>query len=267
MGDARPERVELGGAWGDDVRIRLRPGRQDSGVKLYVTDHLESGPRELMANTGFFRYPGLFTELAACLDDLNVPALRVCIVPLSVGIEAVSFAIACLENGVAKRKKISIAGFDISRKATELAREGRYPSLFFPDEISKYDDYLQADGEDYVTVGEDVRRNLEVLPATDILTFEPEQPYDLVICLNLFMHLPEEARPELLDRLAAMTAPGGILCLNNNQEWPEELAPHFKRLTAPDGGFRSLENDFTSGGNGQARFAVTDAMAMVLEKR
>ncbi len=38
----------------------------------------------------------------------------------------------------------------------------------------------------------------------------------------------------LIDNLAAMTATGGVLCVNNNQEWPQELTPYFYHLTGND---------------------------------
>jgi len=80
------------------------------------------------------------------------------------------------------------------------------------------------------------------------------------------MHLPEALRPALVEKLVSMTAIGGVLCLNNNQEWPEELAPSFERLTTSEGGFTSLQNHFTAGGSDEAPFAVTDAMAMILRR-
>lgn len=260
-------------AWQNDVRIRIRPGRDDSGVKLYVTDHEADGPRELMANTRFFRYPRLFEGLVALLrEQAGESPLRVCIVPLSVGLEAVSFAIAGLRAGLFDARQVSVEGFDLSAKASELARGGVYPGLFFPDDLSPYGGLLEALPDGFVKVGEAVASKISVLPAQDILSFRPENPYDMVICLNLLMHMAEQDRQPLVDRLAAITGRGGVLCLNNNQEWPEELAPHYRQLTSPDGGFVSLHARFEAGpGSGGANgpapdFAVTDANAMILRR-
>ena len=266
-------------AWQEDVRIRIRPGRADSGVKLYVTDRdafgeVGAGSREFMANTHFLRYPGLFEVLVKMLaaQEGDRP-LRVCIMPLSVGLEAVSFVIAGLRLGLFETRRVSVEGFDISRKATELARSAIYPRLFFPDDLSPYDGLLRELADGYVAVEGAITKYMNVLPASDIFAFEPDTPFDMVICLNLLMHVAEEDRSRLVESLAALTAPGGILCLNNNQEWPVELVPHFKALTGPGGGFVSLHGEVEKDCVGDAasagerpEFAVTDANAMILRR-
>jgi chemotaxis methyl-accepting protein methylase len=251
-------------AWDTDVRIRIRPGRADSGVKLYVTDHTRDGPRELMANTRFFRYPQLFDRLVDLLME-NSPRrpIRVCITPLSVGLEAVSLVIAGLRKGLFSGREVGVEGFDLSAKATELARGSIYPRLFFPDDLSALHEYLTVETDGYVSVRDAVSRHIRVLPAADALIEQDTEPYDLVICLNLLMHLAEPDRPRLVERLAGMTAPGGILCLNNNQEWPQELAPYHDKLTGA--GFVSLHKEFATTGSAPD-FAVTDARAMILRR-
>lgn len=261
-------------AWERDVRIRVRPGRANSGVKLYVTDRDGGDAREFMANTGFMRYPRLLSTLVALMGAAPAgQTLRVLIVPLSVGLEAVSLVIAGKKAGLFDGGQVTVEGFDISAKATALARGGLYPRLFFPDDLSAYDGALSETGDGFVEVAPAIMRHIAVLPAGDVLRFEPPRPYEMVICLNLLMHLPEAARPALVDKLCALTAPGGLLCLNNNQEWPGELMPHFDRLTAPGGGFASLHGrPGIAAGTGATpagpvpAFAVTDANAMLLRK-
>lgn len=259
-------------AWETDVRIRTRPGRPDSGVKLYVTDRGGDGPREYMANTGFMRYPLLFATLARLIGGFPPErAVRVLIAPLSVGLEAVSLAIACERAGLFDGRVIAIEGFDISRKATELALGGTYPRLFFPDDLAPFGTALDRVADGHVEIAASILRHVRVLPAGDVLQFRPERPYEMVVCLNLLMHLADADRPALVDKLAALTAPDGILCLNNNQEWPGELAPWFAKLTAPGGGFRSLHAELGSAPNTGVtpagpvpEFARTDANAMIL---
>ncbi|GIL01445.1 MAG: hypothetical protein BroJett030_13440 [Alphaproteobacteria bacterium] len=260
--------------WEQDVRIRTRPGRPDSGVKLYVTDRDAAGMREFMANTGFRRYPRLMATLVALLGQFPAEAqIRVLIVPLSVGLEAVSLAIAGLEAGLFQARSVTIEGFDISAKATALARSGVYPRLFFPDDLTAFAPALREADDGFVEVDASVMAHVRVLDPADVLTFAPGKPYDMVVCLNLLMHLPEKARPALVARLAELTAPGGILCLNNNQEWPDELVPHFAALTAPAAGFVSLHEALADApGTGTTpagpvpAFAVTDANAMILRR-
>ena len=258
-------------AWETDVRIRIRPGRADSGVKLYVTDHDGGGSREFMANTRFFRYPELFDALVGVLakGEAERP-VRVCIMPLSVGLEAVSFVIAGLRAGLFDRRQVMVEGFDISAKATELAKSAVYPRLFFPDDLSVYSGMLDELPGEFVRVGPVITNKMAVLPAADILHYEAEAPFDVVICLNLLMHMAEPDRPRLVEKLAEITAPGGMLCLNNNQEWPGELVPYYRELAGPGGGFSSMHEDF-AGGKGEVvgerpDFAVTDANAMILRK-
>ena len=252
-------------AWNSDVRIRVRPGRADSGVKLYVTDRTDAGPRELMANTRFFRYPGLFDVLVDLLAAMPDKAeLRVLIVPLSVGLEAVSFVIAGLRKGLLDRRKLIVEGFDLSAKATELAQAAVYPRLFFPEDIGSLRDFVADQGDGFVLVRENVTRHIKVLPADDALQPKNHRAYDLVICLNLLMHVPQGERMRLIDNLAAMTATGGVLCVNNNQEWPQELTPYFYRLTG--NGFLSLHPQIGTQ-PGEPAFALTDARAMILRRQ
>ena len=261
-------------AWETDVRIRIRPGRANSGTKLYVTDHGPHGSHEFMANTGFFRYPGLLDVLVSLLAGFPADRpLRVLIVPLSVGLEAVSLVIAGLRAGLFDDHDVTVEGFDISEKATQLARLAVYPRLFFPDDLSGCDGMLEALPGGFIRVAEAVTGKISVLPARDILAFEPERPYDMVVCLNLLMHLDAEDRAPLVARLAAITAPDGILCLNNNQEWPAELVPYFTQLTAPEGGFGSLhaglaktDEERTTPAGPVPEFAMTDANAMILRR-
>jgi chemotaxis methyl-accepting protein methylase len=250
-------------SWSRDVRVRIRPGRPDSGVKLYVTDHGPDGPRELMANTRFFRYPQLFDVLIDLL--MAMPAnrpMRVCIVPLSVGLEAISFVIAGLRKGLFDRRETVVEGFDLSRKATELARGGVYPRHFFPPDLEPLREFVREREDGFIEVRANVTRHIEVLPADDALRPRHHRTYDLVVCLNLLMHVAEADRTRLVDSLAAMTAPGGLLVINNNQEWPEELAPFHQRLSGK--GFESLHRQI--GTAGEPDFAVTDARAMILRR-
>jgi len=256
----------LQGAWATDVRIRLRPGRADSGVKLYVTDRTREGAREFMANTGFMRYPVLFAGLADVIA--RSPSRRVLIAPLSVGLEAVSLAIACLRAAPDRLPRIE--GFDISAKASELARTTTWPRLFFPPDLSQFDGMLSETEDGYVEATKIVRDMIRILPAADILAFAPKGRHDLVLCLNLMMHLPADARAALVDKLADCVVPGGVLALNNNQEWPGELESHFAALTAL--GWTSLEAEFVPGATPEGsagpapHYAVTDANAMILRK-
>lgn len=252
-------------AWSRDVRIRIRPGRPDSGVKLYVTDHGPDGPRELMANTRFFRYPQLFDVLVDLLAAMPADGpRRACIVPLSVGLEAVSFVIAGLRKGLFDRRRVTVEGFDLSAKATELARAGVYPRLFFPEDLEPLREFLDERDDDFVEVRENVIRHIEVLPADDALRPKNRQACDLVLCLNLVMHVAESGRMRLVDSLAAMTAPCGLLVINNNQEWPQELAPYFAHLTGL--GFASLHRQLGPS-ESEPDFAVTDARAMILRRQ
>ncbi|MCG6858880.1 MAG: hypothetical protein LJE67_12530 [Salaquimonas sp.] len=269
-GEMESKPVSHQAAWQKDVRIRIRPGRPDSGVKLYVTDHNAAGAHEFMANTRFFRYPALFDALTRLLAGFETGRpLRVCIVPLSVGLEAVSFIISGLRQHLFDTHRVGVEGFDISAKATELARSAIYPRLFFPDDLSPYDGLLREMPDGFVAVEGAITKYMDVLPANDIFEFAPDKPYDLVVCLNLLMHVAEEDKARLVGSLAAMTALNGILCLNNNQEWPGELVPYYEALTAPGGGFISLHEQIAGaagGSNDGPDYAVTDANAMILKR-
>lgn len=261
--------------WAHDVRMRNRTGRPDSGVKLYVTDRDANGAREFMANSRFQRYPGLWAALVRSIGETAAERpYRILMTPASVGIEAVGFAIALKDAGLYRRRDIVIESFDISAKATALARTGVYPRALFPADLSPFADWLTEEDDGFVRVNDEVRRLVRILPPSDLLDFMAAEKYDMVVCLNLLMHLEEADRPAAVRKLAGLTTPGGLLCINNNFDWPQALEPHFVMLTgtgeaqpgAGGGEFLSLHERFAgdSPQNPGAPFAVTDARAMIL---
>jgi SAM-dependent methyltransferase len=262
-------------AWAHDVRMRNRTGRPDSGVKLYVTDRDANGAREFMANSRFQRYPGLWAALVQWIGETPAERpYRILMTPASVGIEAAGFAIALKDAGLYRRRDIVIESFDISAKATALARTGIYPRALFPADLSPFADCLAEEGDGFVRVSDEVRRLVRILAPSDLLDFKAAASYDLVVCLNLLMHLGEADRPAAVRKLAELTTPGGLLCINNNFDWPQALEPHFLMLTgsrgtqpvAGGGEFSSLHERFAGNWpqNADAPFAVTDARAMIL---
>ena len=130
----------------------------------------------------------------------------------STGEEAYSIAFV-----VAGSPGIKIYGTDISKKAIEIAKEGRYRKdslrLLKPQEISQY---FVREGE-YFRVKEHFRRmvHFEVLNLLEVPAgFEHNGPFGAIFLRNVLMYFSPEARERVLDKVLSLLAPGGYLFLS-----------------------------------------------------
>lgn len=104
---------------------------------------------------------------------------------------------------------------DISRRMLDRCRSGIYEAekVAVPDEqLRRY--FLRGFGEreGFYRVRPELRRFVQV---QHVNLFQPDYPLpaglDVIFCRNVMIYFDQPSRQELLDRLAAMLAPGGAL--------------------------------------------------------
>ncbi len=111
--------------------------------------------------------------------------------------------------------RYSIAAFDVSGAALELARRGEYPQKSLGHVSEELRNACGSVGSKTMTVHPELRERVHFerknLAAPGALG--PEPKYHLILCRNLFIYLGAEARAELARSLAVALLPGGRLFL------------------------------------------------------
>jgi chemotaxis protein methyltransferase WspC len=191
--------------------------------------------------TWFFRGGDLFSFLARTIAGaarLRPPGtrFRILSVPCSTGEEPYSLALALLDCGVAPGSWQMDAA-DLGAAHVERARRGIYGEFSFrqtaPELRQRYFRPTAAGWELHPAVRELVHfRQGNLL---DPFFLAGEGPFDLIFCRNLFIYLHTAARHRALQRLDAMLASGGWLCMGH-AEPIEFLEPRFARV-GPEGFF------------------------------
>lgn len=195
----------LGASDSAELRARIRLGDPAALVEL-----VESA---VVCETYFFRHPEQLAALSG-VAFRPVPAsvpLRIWIAGCASGEEAYSVAAALLEAGRTPGVD-RILATDVSRRALEVARAGRYGSwsLRHPP-ASGWARWLRPSGDGY-EVAPEVRAAVE-LRVHNLLDPAPQGPFDVVLCRNVLMYFDPPLAREVLARLAASLRPGGWLAL------------------------------------------------------
>lgn len=192
------------------MRCRL----YDDGFVAMRNRH--EGAVDVEGSTMFFRNPELQENLVSQLFQKNPDAetLSVLVVPGSVGCEALSYAAIAYDLGGSN--KIRIDTFDISPDYTDLARLKTYPNVFEEAIPEKYMKYIQRDAGSGFSFIDEISSRVNVLPPCDVLDFKPSAKYDLVVCMNLLMHLKEEDIPRVIEKLSDLSR--GMVAFNNFDE-------------------------------------------------
>ncbi len=190
----------------------------------------------VVAETWFFRGGELFNDLAGRLQELSLTAhrsARVLSVPCSTGEEPYSLAMALVERGVAS-KHWHVDAVDVSERQLAKARAGRYGELSFrqivPGLRKRHFEpvgrlwQLRADVRDTV--------HFRVANVVDPIFLHSEQPYDLILCRNLFIYLHATARAQALENLHRLLLPEGLLCVGHAE--PLDAGERrFQRIECP----------------------------------
>jgi chemotaxis protein methyltransferase CheR len=183
-----------------------------------------SGERERFVNalttnlTGFFREPHHFERLARLGKERSRRTLHVWSSACSTGEEAYSAAIALREAGIAAE----IFATDVDSDALAKAQRGVYRldvlERIGSERVRRH--FLRGTGENagYAMVRPELRAtvkfNVRNLLADD---WPPSEGFDAIFCRNVMIYFDRETQLQLLDRLAKVLAPGGILFLGHSE--------------------------------------------------
>lgn len=195
----------LGAGAAGELRARIRVGDPAALVEL-----IESA---VVCETYFFRHPEQLAALSGVAfrpAPASVP-LRIWIAGCASGEEAYSVAAVLLEAGRTPGVD-RILATDVSRRALEVARVGRYGSwsLRHPP-ASGWARWLRPSGDGY-EVAPEVRAAVE-FQVHNLLRPAPQGSFDVVLCRNVLMYFDPPLAREVLARLAASLRPGGWLVL------------------------------------------------------
>ncbi len=165
--------------------------------------------------TWFFRYPASFELLrdhAACLWRKQHASLRLLSVACATGEEPYSMAIAATQAGW-PTDRLLIDAVDRHERSLSIARTANYGNRSFRDPLPPWAEKwfrqgpaaTQVDGRLAATVRFHCQDVLTAVPPSD------GTKYDAVFCRNLFIYLHGAARTKLVDFLASVLAPEGLL--------------------------------------------------------
>jgi len=221
---------------------------QDTGDEwTEVVDRLVSH------ETMFFRHPETFEAIRTqILPDLRRRPetggnrLAVCSAGCSTGEEAYSLAMIAL---AAAAGDFTVWGMDMSRRALDTARRGRYGARAVAAVPAYCRKYLVATEPDVFEVAKDVRGHVRFVTANLFVSCGMFLSYDLIVCQNVLIYFAPSAVPRALAALASRLTPGGFLLLGPGEaptETAEGLEPvaingvrAFRRVALPPREVRS----------------------------
>jgi chemotaxis protein methyltransferase CheR len=193
----------LGPGRAEELRERIRQGDPEAVVEL-----IESA---VVCETYFFRNPEQLAALsrAAFRPAASPGPLSIWSAGCATGEEAYSVAAVLLEAGRAHGVD-RILATDVSRRALDVARAGRYGSWSlrrpFASGAGRW--LRQRDGG--VEVAPELRSSIE-FRVHNLLQPAPKGPFDVVLCRNVLIYFDPEVGRDVLARLAASLRPGGWL--------------------------------------------------------
>ena len=200
------------------------------------------------SHTGFFRHPAHFDIAArhalSAVKERGVA--RLWSAAAATGEEPYSLAIAVIEAARRDDPPISILATDINPRVIETARTGEYgEAALQPLDSGRRGRFFgQAAGPGRWRISESIRGlvqfqqlglNSDVWPV--------EAPFDVVLCRNLLMYLEARRRHLVLQRMASLVAPGGVLILDPAEHLgtgarlfaPGNNGVYFRRAAEPNG--------------------------------
>lgn len=179
----------------------------------------------VVPETSFFRDHHPFIALRRWAAQEWVPAhpsgvMRLLSMPCSTGEEPFSIAMALLEEGV---ERFLVEGVDISSEALARAEQGLYRRNSFRggmrEEVSRRFFTMKKDGE--WRISDEVRQHVRFRQANllDPAFGEGSPLYDVIFCRNLLIYLDSAAQGKVMEKIKALLAPGGLLCVGHAEAY------------------------------------------------
>lgn len=186
----------------------------------------------VVPETWFYRDAAMFELVVQRARAHLGPRFAILSAPCATGEEAYSCAMALLAAGV-PAGHFAIDGLDVSARAIASARRGRYGGLAFREGVPGLRErWFQPDGDAWL-VRPAVRPALDFQVANLLERSWPVRaaPYDLIFCRHLLIYLTPSARAHVLDRVAGLLAPGGLV-ISSASELLDAVDPRFVRQSA-----------------------------------
>ena len=183
------------------------PARQRL-IGLFTTSH-----------TGFFRNPGHF----AIAGDHALRAIhkrgraRLWSAAAATGEEPYSLAIALIDAALRDDPSVTILATDINSQVLEFAKRGEYSevSLRSLDTGQRARFFSESAGSGNWRISRTAGRLIEFRELNLNSEIWPvDGPFDVVLCRNLLMYLDTHHRHLVLQRMASLIAPDGLLILD-----------------------------------------------------
>lgn len=201
---------------------------QDTG-----TEWSEVVDRLVSHETSFFRHAETFDAIRAhVIPELRrrpvggTAPLTICSAGCSTGEEAYSLAMVARE---ADAGEFLVWGIDLSRRALDTARRGRYADRAAAKIPPAYRHYLTADGNPpSFEVSDEMKRRVRFVSANLFASCGMFLNYDLIVCQNVLIYFAPSAIPRALQSLASRLTPGGFLVLGPGEapgESPDGVEP------------------------------------------
>ena len=182
--------------------------------------------------TSFFRDEKVWSALedvVSALADRN-RRIKIWSAACADGREPYSLAMLLLDAGIRPRK-VDILATDIDENALERARQGVYTSTRttdLDDQLSFLDapgSYVERDG-DQIIISEDVKE-LVTFDSHDLITGDPKDGFDLVLCRNVCIYLDTEYKRPILETVSQSLADEGFLVLGQTETLPPDIKDQF----------------------------------------
>lgn len=183
--------------------------------------------------SGFFREPHhfqvlintLLPSIAArkpCKEQRLQPSIRILSAGCSFGQEPYTIAI-CVDQWLSTQadftaEEISITGIDLSTRALERARQGRYSSLELGNTISALEmkTYFAPKG-DLWEISEALRSRVSLQCENLTQPFNNLGKFDIIFCRNVLIYFSAEQKNIALQQLRDSLVSGGVLFLGSTE--------------------------------------------------
>ncbi|KAF0808381.1 chemotaxis protein methyltransferase [Alcanivorax xiamenensis] len=198
--------------------------------------------RLTVQETGFFRHPGSFALVKAFSREfarrhVNGGTLNAWSVGCSTGEEAYSLAMVINECFAGARDKLfyGITGTDISLPTLARARRGVFP-LRRVNRVAPAlrERYFQPHDTQHLQVTATLRERV-CFAHLNVLDLDqaPMENLDLIFCQNMLIYFRRWRKRQIVNRLAARLAPGGVLVLGPGEitDWQND---NLEREVYPD---------------------------------
>jgi chemotaxis protein methyltransferase CheR len=180
--------------------------------------------------TGFFRHPAHFDVAAehALRATKRQRQARCWSAAAATGEEPYSLAMALTDVYGHEEPRITILATDIDEEALAVARRGEYSLRGVAGlGAERLERFFTQTTDSYWGIKPSVRRLVEfaALNLVDVVWLNIEGPFDVIFCRNVLMYLEASYRYSVVERMASLLAPDGLLILDPTEHLGQ--AGHF----------------------------------------